>query len=428
MKKRSFFVCFVLILLPVLALVGCSRSDGPAVAGVAVEPVKGISPDFILGMDVSSLLAQEASGVEYYGFDGQRQDVFVTLAEAGVTAVRLRVWNDPFDAAGHGYGGGNCDLAAALAMGKRATQQGLQVCIDFHYSDFWADPKRQHPPKAWQGMTTGQKADALAAYTVESLAALLDAGVDVTLVQLGNEINHGMAGETDPAAVAGLLAAGSGAVRQTAEKYQRDIQVAVHYTDIQKPGEIARRAEMLRQQGVDYDIFAISYYPYWHGDLQNLQQVIQQLREDYGKQVVIAETAYCYTSREGDGWNNSVKGTGDLVAGYPATVQGQADMVRDICAAASEAGALGVFYWEGVWIPVSAGGWSANAPVWEQHGSGWASSWAAEYDPADAGLYYGGCSWENQAMFDFYGHPLESLRVFGFLQHGAVLPEDGASG
>ena len=94
-------------------------------------------------MDASSVLVEENSGVKYYNFDGEEQDVFQTLAEGGINYIRLRVWNDPFDENGNGYGGGNNDVATAVALGKRATAYGMKVCIDFHYSDFWADPKRQ---------------------------------------------------------------------------------------------------------------------------------------------------------------------------------------------------------------------------------------------------------------------------------------------
>ena len=133
--------------------------------------------------------------------------------------------------------------------------------------------------------------------------------------------------------------------------------------------------------------------------------------------VVIAETSYCYTSKDGDGAGNSIKGTTDLVKGYPASIEGQAAVIRDVCAAANEAGALGVFYWEGTWIPVGKAT-ANNAPIWEKYGSGWASSYASDYDPEDAGLYYGGCSWDNQALFDFEGYPLESLNTFKWLKNG----------
>lgn len=94
-------------------------------------------------------------------------------------------------------------------------------------------------------------------------------------------------------------------------------------------------------------------------------------------------------------------------------------MIRDVCAAANEAGALGVFYWEGTWIPVGSAD-ADNSALWEQYGSGWASSYSADYDPDDAGLYYGGSSWDNQAMFDFTGHPLASLNVWKYLHYGAT--------
>ncbi len=138
-----------------------SAAEAAAQDGLYIEPVEGISDDFIRGMDASSVLVEENSGVKYYNFDGEEQDVFQTLAEGGVNYIRLRVWNDPFDADGNGYGGGNNDIPTAIALGKRATAYGMKVCVDFHYSDFWADPKRQHAPKAWEGMDIGQKCDAL---------------------------------------------------------------------------------------------------------------------------------------------------------------------------------------------------------------------------------------------------------------------------
>ena len=157
---------------------------------VFVEPVAGISDDFIRGMDASAVLSVEKSGAKYYGYDGKEQDVFETLAESGVNYIRLRVWNDPYDENGNGYGGGDNDVATAIELGKRATQYGMKVNIDFHYSDFWADPKRQHAPKAWEGMSADEKADALYDFTKESLTQILDAGVDVGMVQVGNEINN----------------------------------------------------------------------------------------------------------------------------------------------------------------------------------------------------------------------------------------------
>ena len=388
---------------------------------VFVEPVAGISDDFIRGMDASAVLSVEKSGAKYYGYDGKEQDVFETLAESGVNYIRLRVWNDPYDENGNGYGGGDNDVATAIELGKRATQYGMKVNIDFHYSDFWADPKRQHAPKAWEGMSADEKADALYDFTKESLTQILDAGVDVGMVQVGNEINNGMSGETDVPAVMGLLSAGSRAVREIADSYGKDIRIVLHYTNIEDNEEVDTMAANLKEYGVDYDIFGLSYYPFWDGTNENMQNVAKNIMDRYGKKVVIAETSYCYTEKDGDGFGNSFDGIEDAVDGYAPTVQSQATLIRDICAAANEVGVLGVFYWEGTWIPVGSED-QDNSALWEKYGSGWASSYSAEYDPDDAGLYYGGCSWDNQAMFDFTGHPLPSLNVFRYLKDGHTVP------
>lgn len=395
--------------------------DGPEESEIFIEPVADISDDFIRGMDASAVLVEENSGVKYYGYDGEEQDVFKTLAQSGVNYIRIRIWNDPYDENGNGYGGGNNDVETAIALGKRATQYGMKVCIDFHYSDFWADPKRQHAPKAWEGMSVEEKSDALYEFTKESLIKILNAGVDVGMVQVGNEINNGMSGETDFDAVVTLLHSGSRGVREIAETYGKDIQVVLHYTNIDEPDGIDSIAGKLQDAGVDYDIFGLSYYPFWDGTNENMQAVVKNLQDKYGKKVMIAETSYCYTSEDGDGSGNSFVGIDDLVDGYAATVQSQATMIRDVCAAANEVGALGIFYWEGTWIPVGEAT-ADNSPIWEEFGSGWASSYASDYDPEDAGLYYGGCSWDNQAMFDFDGHPLASLNVFKYLRYGSTAP------
>ena len=395
--------------------------EGPEESTIFVEPVDGISDDFYRGMDASAVLALENSGVKYYNFDGEEQDVFMTLAQAGVNYIRLRVWNDPYDENGNGYGGGNNDVATAIALGQRATKYGMKVCIDFHYSDFWADPKKQFVPKAWEGMDIEEKSDALYNFTLESLTQLLDAGVNVGMVQIGNEINNGMSGETDVANVRKLLTAGSKAVREAAANSGKEILVAIHYTNIDDMKKLDTLLTGLQVKEIDYDIVGLSFYPYWHGTIEDLKNAIIHIRDTYGKKVYVAENAYCYTAEDGDGSANSVEGTDDLAEGYSASVQGQANEVRDVCAAASEAGAEGVFYWEGTWIPVGPAD-ADNSDLWEKYGSGWASSYASGYDPKDAGQYYGGCSWDNQAMFDFTGHPLASLNVFKYLKYGATAP------
>lgn len=414
----------VALLFAVSLLAGCGSEQvtgkGPSagqeeVAESWTDPLEDLPEDFIFGMDASSLLAEEKSGVTYYDFDGNEADPLKTFADSGINYIRLRVWNDPYDADGNGYGGGNNDLPTAIELGKRATGYGMKVMIDFHYSDFWADPKRQNAPKAWEGMTVDEKANALYEYTRDSLKELLDAGVDVGMVQIGNEINYGMSGETKADNVITLLKSGSRAVREVSSAYDKDIAVVVHYTRIQDKADVMDLVKNLVDSELDFDMIGMSYYPFWDGSMDNMSRVLELIQERYNKQVFLAETSYCYTTEDGDGFGNSLAAK-DLVAGYPASAEGQATMIRDICKQVNSVGGLGIFYWEGAWIPVGPAT-SDNSSIWEQYGSGWASSYASDYDPEDAALYYGGSSWDNQAFFDFQGHPLESLKVFNYMKN-----------
>ena len=383
-------------------------------ADIYVEPVEGLSDDFIKGMDISSLIAEEESGVVYYNKDGEEEDLLKILADAGINCVRVRVWNDPYDKDGNGYGGGNNDVEKAAAIGKRAAEYGIKLVVDFHYSDFWADPAKQQAPKAWAHMTFDDKKQAIYDFTKESLTTISDAGADIIMVQIGNEINNGMSGETEDEKITALLCQASAGVRD----FSDDIQIAVHYTNIEDRKNILAKAEMLKTAGVDYDVFGVSYYAFWHGSMENMTDTLKEIESTYGKKTCIMETSYAYTLEDGDSFGNSV-GESDLIPEYAATVQSQATCVRDVIAAANEAGALGLFYWEGAWIPVGDN-YESNSEKWEKYGSGWASSYASKYDPDDAGKYYGGCSWDNQAFFDFTGHPLASLDVFKYVNYGTT--------
>lgn len=387
-------------------------------ADIFIEPIEDISGDFIRGMDVSSVIAQEESGVVYYNEQGEQEDLFRVLADAGVNYIRARVWNDPYDKDGHGYGGGNSDVAKAAKIGARAAENGMKLLVDFHYSDLWADPEKQLAPKAWAHMNMEEKQQALYEFTKESLQTIIDAGGQVGMVQLGNEINDGMAGEEEWEHIMPLLEQGSRAVREIAEEKGLDIKIAVHFTDIDDHDQTVSYAKTLADAGLDYDIFGVSYYPYWHGTMKHLARVLKDIRNSFGKETAVLETAYCYTLEDGDGYANRI-GEAELVDGYTASVQSQASCVRDVMAAAASAEALGVFYWEGAWIPVGTPKQlEENQKLWEQYGSGWASSYAGTYEKQDAGKNYGGCAWDNQAMFDAAGHPLASLNVFKYLEYG----------
>ena len=293
----------------------------------------------------------------------------------------------------------------------------MKVYIDFHYSDFWADPDRQHAPKAWEGLNVEEKSKALYEYTKDSVKQLLDAGVDVGMIQIGNEINYGMAGERRREDVITLLKSGSQAIREVSSEYDKKIDIAVHYTRITDKGGVLDLVSNLVESELDFDMIGMSFYPFWDGGMENMKRVLTLIQERYGKKAFLAETSYAYTLEDGDGCGNSFGSEGDIVKGYPASVEGQANMVHDICKEVNSVGGIGIFYWEGAWIPVGPAN-ADNSAIWEKYGSGWASSYASDYDPEKAAQYYGGCSWDNQAFFDFEGKPLESINVFKYMREG----------
>lgn len=401
--------------------------DGPVDAGIFVDRVDGLAEDFAMGVDVSTVLSLEESGVVFRDAAGEPADLFAVLADNGVNSVRIRVWNDPYDASGRGYGGGTVDVDRAVRIGQRATAAGLDVLVDFHYSDFWADPARQLAPKAWEGLSDADTVTALHDFTADALQRFEDAGVDVRMVQVGNETNNAIAGHTRPgreidAQFAALVSAGSAAVREVLP----DALVAVHFTNPETPGRYATYAAGLDAFDVDYDVFASSYYPYWHGAIDNLTAVLSEVATTYGKHVIVAETSWAHTLEDGDGYPNVI-GAGGITGQYPVSVQGQAWELRDVIAAVAAVGdaGIGVYYWEPAWLPVGPPSEAeANRLLWEQFGSGWATSAAGDYDPVHVGEYYGGSAWDNQALFAWDGTPLESLRTFSYVRTGAVAPRE----
>lgn len=408
--------CLAALLVLALGLSLAAACGAEGESTLYVKKVENLPEDFIFGMDASCVIALEESGVKYYDFDGNEEDVFKVLKDNGVNYIRVRIWNDPYDANGNGYGGGNNDIDKAVLIGQRATKYGMKLLVNFHYSDFWADPSKQMAPKAWAGMEIEEKTQAVYEYTRESLIKLRDAGVDVGMVQVGNETNNLMCGERIWFNIQYLMQAGAKATREIFP----EALVALHFANPEKAGSYATYAKKMDYYQVDYDVFASSYYPYWHGSLENLAAVLDEIAVTYGKKVMVMETSYAYTAEDTDFNGNTIGDGGAIVKNYPFTVQGQANNVRDITDTIVNhvTNGIGVVYWEGTWISVGGRSWEENSALWEKHGSGWASSYAAQYDPNDAGRYYGGNAVDNQAMFDQFGHPLESLKVFRLMRAG----------
>lgn len=391
MKKRVFVIGLILISL----ITGCNKEE---------------EQEFIKGVDVSSILAQEESGVIYRNKSKEPQDIFQTLSEVGINYVRIRIWNDPYDEDGQGYGGGNCDLEKAVQIGRRATKYGMKVFVDFHYSDFWADPGKQMAPKAWNDMELDEKEKALKEYTYDCLNEFYQQGIKVGMVQIGNEINNGLCGETNWESIATLLHAGSQAVRDM----DSDTRIVVHFTDIHKDND-GWFAEQLKKYKVNYDVFATSYYSYWHGTVEHMSEQLSKIADTYNKEVLVAETAYCYTLEDTDYFGNTISEQNQELLQYEVSVDGQTKAILDVVNAIQQIGdaGLGVFYWEPAWITVGQQSYTENEQLWNKYGSGWASKYCGDYDTEDGGLYYGGSSWDNQALFDVTGCPLSSLYEFG---------------
>lgn len=424
--KRNIIIALISVVLLITLFSSCGKSDDNKLIQVKsdvlyVEKVENLTGDFILGMDASCVPSLEASGVKYFDHLGKERDVYEILSQNGINYIRVRVWNNPFDDEGNGYGGGNCDIDNAIAIGKRATKYGMKLLVNFHYSDFWADPGKQMEPKAWKNMEIAEKEQALYLYTEDCLKKLKDAGVDVGMVQIGNETNGAMCGEKSTSLggwkkITQLMSAGSRAVR----KIFPEALVAIHFANPEKVSNYESYSTNLDYYGVDYDVFASSYYPFWHGTLDNLAEVLSNVAEKYGKKVMVAETSYANTYEDTDYSGNTIGDGSDVIKNYPFTQQGQANLVRNVVDTIvnKTKNGIGVFYWEGTWISVGGDSYEENKVLWEKYGSGWASSFASEYDPEDAGKWYGGCAVDNQAFFDANGKATESLKVFGLMKEG----------
>lgn len=405
-----------------------------------VTKVDNLSQDFIMGMDISSVISLFDSGVTFKDWSGNTinnvNSFCKFLASNGITHIRVRVWNNPYDANGHGYGGGNNDVAKAKKIADACEAAGMHMLVDFHCSDLWTDPGKQQAPKAWKAYTLDEKKTALKTFISTSLNTIDPNKNTVDMVQVGNETTTGFIGETSETSktyetnMCTLFSAGSEGVKE----FNSSTKVVIHVTNPEN-SNVTKWAKNLSYNSVNYDVIATSYYPYWHGTLANLKSEFQKVRDTYGKDVMVAETSYAYTLEDSDGHDNTVRvGKNDDFSQTnctePFTVQGQATSIRNLINTVNEAGGLGVFYWEPAWLTVGdtrgltgtalENQIAANRQKWETYGSGWASSFASEYDKADAGKWFGGSAVDNEAMFYPDGTPTAGLRVWEYVKTGAV--------
>jgi len=358
---------------------------------------------FIKGMDISSLKELETLGAKYY-MNGQEKGLLEILKAYGVNSIRLRLWNDPCSETGIPYGAGTSDLETTMALGRRVLAMGFGFLLDLHYSDFWADPGKQRIPKDWRGLDEAQLEKAVYDFTRNTLLTMKEQHVFPTLIQVGNELSNGLLWPYGKVpnydTIARFINAGIRAVRGV----DSQIPIMLHLDNGGNNKLYREWFDAFMKRGEDFQIIGLSYYPFWHGTLQQLEDNMRDISERYGKELIVAEVSMGHTLRDYKDYEKlpdearkgmAVKPELAAKAEYPMTLQGQCDFMQDFLTRISRVkGARGFYYWEPGWLPVP--------------GSGWANEEALAYIEEKGP---GGNEWANQALFDYDGNALPALEI-----------------
>lgn len=263
-----------------------------ALSGEAAKPR---DPGNTLGADISFLPQLEARGMKFSD-KGVEMDPILILKDHGFNYIRLRIFNDPARDSGYSPGKGFCDLEHTVAMAKRVKAAGMKLLLDFHYSDTWADPGKQYEPAAWRNLSFTDLKKALYDYTAKVLTTLKTQGAAPDMVQVGNEINHGLVwpegniGHLD--SMSQLISAGVAAVKSV----DPSIVIMLHIALGGQNDEAVFFIDQVLARKVHFDVIGLSYYPKWHGTVDDLQDNMNDLVRRYGKSVVVAE----YSARKNE--------------------------------------------------------------------------------------------------------------------------------
>ena len=364
---------------------------------------------FVKGMDLSTLLELEHCGAVYYD-KGKETDILDIMKRYDVDTIRLRIWNDPWSENGESYGAGENDVATTLAIAKRVTDAGLGVLLNFHYSDFWADPGKQFKPKAWVDYGAEELERAVYDFTLKTMETFLAEKVNVTMVQVGNELSNGLLWPEGKVPnydnIAKFVNAGIRAVR----KANAEIPVMIHLDNGGNNALYREWFDHFMKRGDDFEIIGLSYYPFWHGTMDMLTANMNDIAKRYGKDLIVAEVSMGHTMESYQKYeqlsDEERKGYATRPAlvekiEYPMTVQGQCDFMEDFMNRVknvADGKGKGFFWWEPAWIPVKGSGWATPASLKYMNDSG----------PC-------GNEWANQALFDYEGNALpiwELIRDF----------------
>lgn len=216
----------------------------------------GQADDFVRGADLGWLTEMEANGKKFYNAAGQEREGTALMKELGMNAVRCRVWVDP---SSHGN---YCTMQDVLVKAQRAKNLGMDVMIDFHYSDWWADPGKQNVPARWSGLAYATMKDSVAHHTTEVLTYLKANGITPRWVQVGNETSNGLlwpTGQADknPRQYAGFISAGYAAVKAVFP----EAIVVVHLDNGWNQSLYDWNLGLLKTYGAQYDMIGMSLYP-----------------------------------------------------------------------------------------------------------------------------------------------------------------------
>lgn len=358
---------------------------------------------FIKGMDISSLKELEELGAKYY-MGGQERELLEILKAYGVNSIRLRLWNDPYSESGVPYGAGTSDLKTTMELAQRVLDKGFDFLLDIHYSDFWADPGKQRIPKAWRGMSAEELETAVYDFTRGTLLTMRKEHVFPTMIQVGNELSNGLLwpyGKVpDYDNIARFINAGIRAVKSV----DQEIPIMLHLDNGGNNDLYRKWFDEFMKCGEDFQVIGLSYYPFWHGTLQQLEDNMRDISERYGKELIVAEISMGHTLEDykdyeklNDEQRKGMAAKPELAAKieYPMTHQGQCDFLKDfLTRLAGIKGCRGFYYWEPGWLPVP--------------GSGWANKEALAYIEEKGP---GGNEWANQALFDYDGNALPALEI-----------------
>ncbi|MDY7396573.1 glycosyl hydrolase 53 family protein [Aureibaculum sp. 2210JD6-5] len=351
-----------IIIISFLFFLSCSNNSPKEI----IEPS---AKEYISAVDLSSLPEIEKKNIAFYNKEGKAEDMVSILKKNGVNTVRLRIWNRPETE--------NSGFNEVKSFSKQLQNLGLKVWLTVHYSDTWADPGKQDPPKDWQQIPFTALKDSVYNYTKKIMSE-----IKPDIIQIGNEINPGLLlpyGDinSNKNQFLEILSTGVKAVRDDNE----NTKIMIHFAGINNADWFFDQVNT-----IDYDYIGLSYYPIWHGkDLTVLKNKLSLLSEKHQKEILIAETAYPFTLDWND-WTNNIVGLEEqILPQYPATQQGQKDFITKIkeLITLTEKG-KGFCYWGGELVAFNG------------------------KDATD------GSPWENQAVFDFDNKVLPVISAFQF--------------